>query len=184
MSCATPGVTVLAAVLLACASPAWAQQSAGYDLREHTLNAGGHPAGGVVPASAAYRITLDAIGAPVAAQGALSASFQLSGGFVAAHRPPGEVKNLRFGPDAVSLAWDAEPGAGTYQVYRDLFTGLAGGGVCAQGGLAAPQASEPLVPPAGLGYFYLVTSRNSLGEEGTKGFASSGAERLNSLPCP
>lgn len=184
MSRAAPGVTVLAAVLLACASPAWAQQSAGYDLREHTLNAGGHPAGGVVPVSAGYRITLDAIGAPVAAQGALSASFQLSGGFVAAHRPPGEVKNLRFGADAVSLAWDAEPGAGTYQVYRDLLSALAGGGVCAQTGITAPQASDPQAPAIASGYFYLVTSRNSLGEEGTKGFASSGAERLNSLPCP
>ena len=183
MSRAASGM-VLAAVLLACVAPASAQQSAGYDLREHILNAGGHPAGGVVPASAGYRITLDAIGAPVATQTGASPSFQLSGGFVAAHPPPGEVKNLRFGPDAVSLAWDAEPGAGTYQVYRDLISGLAGGGVCSQAGILLPQASDPQVPPVAVGYFYLVTSRNSLGEEGTKGFASSGAERWNGLPCP
>ena len=175
---------LLASILCDIVVPALAQQSAGYDLREHNLNAGGHPAGGAIPSSADDRITLDAIGGPVAMAISSSAGFQLSAGFVSGYPPPGEVKNLRFGADAVSLGWDVEPGAGTYQVYRDLLDSVAGGGVCAQPGLILPQASDAQSPPTGRGYFYLVTSRNLLGEEGTKGFASNGVERLNTLPCP
>jgi hypothetical protein len=32
--------------------------------------------------------------------------------------------------------------------------------------------------------FYLVTGENRLGEEGTKGRTSTGAERVNPTPCP
>ena len=38
--------------------------------------------------------------------------------------------------------------------------------------------------PAGNGYFYLVTARNRLWEEGTKGSSSAGAQRANPAPCP
>ncbi|PYT33187.1 MAG: hypothetical protein DMF52_16120 [Acidobacteria bacterium] len=43
-------------------------------------------------------------------------------------------------------------------------------------------ASDPTIPPQG--FFYLITSRNRLDEEGIKGHASSGVERANPLPCP
>lgn len=162
-----------------------AQQSAGYDMRERLLNAGGHPAAGATMASAGFRVTLDAIGGLTAMPAIASATFQLNGGFVSGYPPPSEVTNVRFGPDGVSLGWDLDPAAGTYQVYRDALAALQGGGtgVCSQPNLAAPQTTDPQVPASG-GWFYLVTSRNRLGEEGTKGFASSGVERLNTLPCP
>ena len=184
MSRVAKGVPVFLLVLLVSAPHARGQQSAGYDLREHVFNAGGHPAAGTIPSSAGYRISLDAIGGSGALAISSSPAFQLSAGFVSGYPPPGEVKNLMLGADAVSLAWDVEPGAGTYQVYRDLMSGLGSGGICSLSGLALPQASDAQVPPAGQGYFYLVTSRNLIGEEGTKGFASNGVERLNSLPCP
>jgi hypothetical protein len=179
-----------AVVAIACwgfvgaAAPARAQQSPGYDMREHVFNAGGHPEAGTAMASAGFRITLDAIGGLTAMPATASASFQMNAGFVSGYPPPSEVTSVRFGPDGVSLAWDPDPGAGTYQVYRDSLSALHGGGtgVCYQQNLMSPGTTDPH-PPAS-GFFYLVTSRNRLGEEGTKGFASSGAERLNTLPCP
>ena len=41
---------------------------------------------------------------------------------------------------------------------------------------------DPVV--AGACLFYLVTARNRLGEEGTKGYRSPGIERPNDAPCP
>jgi hypothetical protein len=160
------------------------QESAGYNLEEHTLNAAGHPGAGTVMVSAGYRITLDAVGDAIAPVGLASATFQMDGGFAVAYPPPGEVTGLLFGADGASISWDVEPAAMTYNVYRDAISALPGGlnGLCLQSGLTANAAKDPQTP--GTGWFYLVTSRNSLGEEGTKGFASSGVERANPGPCP
>jgi hypothetical protein len=178
-------VAIASAWLIAAVAPARAQQSAGYDMREHSLNAAGHPEAATVMASAGFRITLDALGGLTAMPVTASASFQLNGGFVSGYPPPSEVTNVRFGPDGVSFAWDLDPASGTYQVYRDALSALQGGGtgLCTQQNLASPVTTDPQVPASG-GWFYLVTSRNRLGEEGTKGFTSGGAERLNTLPCP
>jgi hypothetical protein len=178
-------VAAAVGLLLGVSSPAHAQQSASYDLREHTLNAGGHPAAGAVLSSPAYRLSLDALG-DLAGVPSSSVSFQLGPGFVPAYPPPSEVTGLVFRPDSVTMTWDVESAAGTYQVYRDPLARLllGGTGTCWQSGLVAPQVVDAQIPVAGTGYFYLVTSRNSLSEEGTKGFGSSGLERPNPIPCP
>jgi hypothetical protein len=166
------------------ARAATGQESASYNLKEHTVNAAGHPNAGSVMASAGYRITLDAVGDAIAPVGLGSASFQMDGGFAVAYPPPGEVIGLLFSADAASFSWDVEPAAGTYNVYRDVISALPGGqnGLCLQPGLTANATKDTQTPATG--WFYLVTSRNSLGEEGTKGFASSGVERVNPGPCP
>jgi hypothetical protein len=46
-----------------------------------------------------------------------------------------------------------------------------------------PTATDPASPPPDSIYFYLVTAENRLGEEGTKGYSSSGVERHGS-DCP
>jgi hypothetical protein len=98
---------------------------------------------------------------------------------------PGEVVGLEL-LDEVSLAWDPERSAGTYNVYRDDLGALPGGGygTCWQAGLVAPAATDPQAPASGQGAFYLVTVENRLGEESTKGWASDGTERSNAAPCP
>jgi len=184
MSRSVAVVAIACWALAGAVSTARAQQSSGYDMREHLFDAGGHPVAGTAMASAGFRITLDAIGGLTAMPAIASASFQMNAGFVSGYPPPSEVTGVRFGPDGVSLAWNIDPAAGTYQVYRDSLSALHGGGtgVCYQQNLMSPGTTDPQ-PPAS-GFFYLVTSRNRLGEEGTKGYASSGVERLNTLPCP
>jgi hypothetical protein len=84
------------------------------------------------------------------------------------------------------MTWDPERSVGAYEVYRDALTTLPGGGfgTCFASGLTSEAATEAATPVAGQGWFYLVTARNRLGEEGTKGFQTSGAERPNPAPCP
>lgn len=171
-------------VLAALAGTAAAQQSAGYRLTESAFNQGGDPRGGAPPASLGYRITADAIGSPVAAIGMTSAGYQSDAGFVVAYPPPLEVANLRFA-SAVALDWSAARAAGTYNLYRDPLSTLPGiYGACLQLDLTATGATDPGSPAVGTGFFYLVTVANRIEEEGTKGFRSSGAERVNPSPCP
>jgi len=97
-------------------SAAAAQQSASFKLEEHAFNAGGHPEAGTTMASGGLRVTLDAIaGAPAARLS--SDSFYLDGGFCNGFPPPGEVEQLLF-TDAQTLVWNAEPSAGSYNLYR------------------------------------------------------------------
>jgi hypothetical protein len=176
-------VLVLAAGLIA--APALAQQSPSYRLRESTVNAGGDPRNGVLLASGSFRATLDAIGESVVRPGLASSSFHLSGGFVSAFPPPGEVAGLAFA-DSITLVWHPERSIGVYNLYRDLLSSLAGGGQgsCQQYDLTSETAIEAGRPPTGNGWFYLVTAENLLHEEGTKGWNSAGVERTNPLPCP
>jgi hypothetical protein len=98
--------------------------------------------------------------------------------------PPGEVRN-QIWTDKTTMAWDHEPSLGTYNLYRDLISTLPGGfGACFQSGIATESATDATLPAVGSGWFYFVTARNNLGQEGTKGFQSGGAERSNPAPCP
>lgn len=167
------------------ALPAVAQTSTSWDLRESVVNAGGHPTGGAAMQSASWSVRLDALGEAVPGPVASSASFTVESGFVGAYPPPREVAGLRFAPASrVRLAWAAERSAGTYGVYRGPTTGVAGGGSCLAGGLSGLTYDDPAVPAPGEGSFYLVTARNRLFEEGTKGARSDGTLRPHPAPCP
>jgi len=162
-----------------------AQTSTSHRITESVFNNGGDPLQGNFPVSTSHRITLDAVGDPISAASLASASFRLDGGFLFFNPPPGEVNGLQFtSPQA--LVWSPEKSAGFYEVYRDPLSALATGatGACFASGLTAETASDVSVPAPGAGWFYLVTVRNRLGEEGTKGHRSNGAERPNPLPCP
>ncbi len=162
-----------------------AQESPNYKLWEHVFNAGGHPPDGIVLTSSNYQITSGSAGDTVVGTNLSSVSFQMEGGFSASYPPPGEVASLRF-TDEETLAWNPDRSIGTYQLYRGSVSDLPtlGYGTCEQPGLTAPIASEADPLPVGEGYFYLVTARNRLSEEGTKGSDSADSERANADPCP
>jgi hypothetical protein len=177
-------VTFLLILALAAPTPPLAQESAGYRLNEHAFNAGGHPGEGLTLSSAGFHVSLDALGDVVAPGGLSSGSFHLEGGWVVAYPPPGEVMNLHFATDGTTLIWDPEKSVGSYAVYRGALADLKAGiyGTCLKSGLTVNAGSD-LANPTQV-FFYLVTARNRLNEEGTKGYASSGVERPNPLPCP
>jgi len=171
-------------VLGVAALPALAQSSASYKLEEHVVNAGGHPANGTYMSSASFRIKLDSIGEAVVGSEMSSPSYRMAASFGSAYPPPGEVPSMWFS-DHETMHWDAEPSAGTYNLYRDLMSNVSGGGYgdCHDSGMTGTAASDPVTPPAGDGWFYLVTVENRLDEEGTKGTDSIGTERLGAA-CP
>ncbi len=179
----------LAIVLAVCAagvSAPVAQTSANYRLTESTLNGGGDPLQGAFPSSSHYRVRLDALGDSVVTPATLSsASFRMDGGFMRAYPPPGEVLGLRIAADKRTLTWSPERSVGSYDIYRDLVSTLPGNfGSCLQARIASETWPDSATPPTRGGFFYLVTARNRLDEEGTKGNRSSGAERPNPAPCP
>lgn len=176
---------LLLLAMLAAPDSGRAQESGSYKLKEHVFNAGGHPDGGTLLVSPGFRVSLDALGGDVASAALSGGLFHLNGGWVAGYPPPGEVTSLRLA-DAASLVWSPEESVGAYEVYRGLVTDLSGGayGACLLQGLPSTTGSDPGTPPLGQAFYYLVTARNLLGEEGTKGYASSGAERPNPAPCP
>src|SRR5262245_42023227 len=167
------------------ASPTLAQTSASYKLTEFTFNSGGDPLNGSFASSANFRIRMDSLGDPIGAQGPIgSASFHLGSGFAGSYAPPGEVKNLRFASQTL-LNWDPEASVGKYSLYRDLVSTLPGSfGSCLQPALPAETFTDAGAPPANQAWLYLVTARNLIQEEGTKGFRSNGIERGNPSPCP
>lgn len=170
---------------------ALAQRSTNYTLEEHVLNEGGRPLQGVVMNSTNYRVTFDGIGGDMTGSsgscwGPLATEcYTLGSGFGASFPPPGEVQNLRL-TNQETLTWWAEKSAGTYNLYRSLITYLAAGdyGRCEQRAIADTFTYDPGYPPPGDGFFYLVTVKNRLAEEGTKGHDSAGHERPNPEPCP
>ena len=164
------------------AGTALAQENASFKLGEHVFNSGGHPAGGTVPTSASFKISLDAIGDSLSPGPLSSASFDMDGGFGSTYPPPGEVSGLRF-TDKVTLEWGPEKSAGIYNLYRDLQSNLQGFGDCEQQDLTATTTTDNDAVPTGDGYVYLVTVENLLDEEGTKGFQSDGLEREGAV-CP
>jgi len=176
---------VLMAVALAATLPASGQSSAHYRLAEFSINSGGDPKDGAYAASAHHRVTLDAIGdVALAASDPHSASHRLSGGIVPAYPPPGEVLRLALHADRMTLSWTPEPSVGSYNVYRGALVAIAPVfGSCLESRVIAETWSDSERPSAGSGFFYLVTARNRLDEEGPKGYQTSGAEEPNPEPC-
>ncbi len=174
-------IAVLFCVLAACA--ALAQQSASYAVTESTFNAGGDPRDGIAPASPGFQVTLHAVGDAVSPEAASSAGYGLGSGFVEWFAPPGEVENLRF-LDPATLAWDPDGSVGDYALYQGVvkvpFDPAFGSCLQPPPPLTAATADVSLPAAApGEALFYLVTARNRLGEESTKG-----AGRANPDPCP
>ena len=177
--------SMIGIVLFAVAAfPVPGQSSAGYTVESGTFNAAGRPGEQTAPASASYRITMDSLGEGVIRTGLESASYRQSAGVTASCRPPGEIRRLNF-QDKVTLDWDGEKSAGTYQLYRDDLTTLSSGGTgsCYRDGLVESRWTEGVDPDPSAGWFYLVTVSNRLGEEGPRGLASDGEERVGST-CP
>jgi hypothetical protein len=189
---------VLAVVLASLPRGVLAQSSPSFQIEQATLNAGGHPADGVVMSSASHTISLDSIGEGAVAVSMASVSFEMDAGFAALYQPPVEVAGScgaasgpcltlsRSGPlGAALLNWPFEPSGGGYNLYRDLIGGLSGlgFGACYQQGLITEMAVDADPVPASQGFFYLVAATNRLGEQGTKGFRSNGAQR-NGTVCP
>jgi hypothetical protein len=168
-------------VLLA-AVGAKAQTSTNYQNKEHVVNSGGNPAPTLT--STNYKVTLSSIGDGLLATSMSSSSYQMSGGFDEAYPPPGEVLNLRF-TSKTDFGWNPEPSVGTYNVYKASLADLRGGsyGTCFTSGLTSLSTSDGTTPAAGQCFFYLVTAKNRLGEEGTLGKNSAGTPRPNTSPC-
>jgi hypothetical protein len=172
------------ALQVAAADRLAAQESTHSRLSEAVFNAAGHPAQGIILTSGSWRLSLDALGDPLAGASLSSPSFTLGAGVVAPHPAPGEVGLLRF-LDSQTLAWTREPSAGDYDLYRGVLARpQIDFGTCLQAGIAATTATDPAIPPPLTGWFYLVTVRNDLREEGTMGHTSGGAPRPNTSPCP
>jgi len=174
---------VLTALLLGKIAPSlYAQTSPSYQNQEHMVNGGGNPA----PAldSTNFKITLSSIGEGLSGTGMSSAGYQMSGGFEPLYPPPGEVLNLTFTSKS-TLVWNPESSVGTYDVYRGLISSLpVSYGVCLASGLTLDQTTDATSPAAGQCFFYLVTAKNRLAEEGTMGKKSDGTPRPDTAPCP
>jgi hypothetical protein len=169
------------AIVFGIAAAALAQSSANFSIEQGTLNNGGNPI--PVLSSVNFQITLDAIGDGLAQTGLSSASYGMDSGFAPDYRPPGEVLNLRF-TSKTAFGWNPEPSVGKYDTYRGTLGSFTGYGTCLHGGLAANADTDPAVPSAGTGYFYLVTAKNRIAEEGPKGYNSLGTLDPNPSPCP
>jgi hypothetical protein len=170
------GILVWPALLMA-------QASANYRLEQGVINAGGNPM--PVLASTNFKMTLDAIGDAVAGTGLSSASYNSECGFTPDYAPPREVLNQRF-PSKTIMTWNPEPSVGAYNVYRGntAYLGTGSYGSCLQAGLPTASYTESSDPSSGQCWFYLVTAENRLNEEGTSGYASSGAQRPITGACP
>ena len=174
------------AVLTVSIFTAHAQTSAAFHVTEYSLDGGGNPRQGQRLASATYRVSLDEIGEGVVATGLSGSTYHATSGFGAGYPPPGEVAGLAFAKDRVTLSWRAERSAGSYSVYRGPVDKLPSGntGTCLASWLPVTTLADAAVPPRATAFLYLVTARNRLGEEGTKGPDSNGAPRPNPQPCP
>ena len=172
-------------IALVLSTPVFAQSSASYRLGEQVFNAGGRPSQAVVSVSPSFRLSLDSIGEAIAERDVTSASYRLGGGVASINRPPAEVQDLEILSDGQTLTWSWEPASTTFNVYRGPLTTLPGTyGTCGISYLPESSWSDSTIPALGTSLFYLVTGENRLGQEGTKGHDSAGAERGNPLPCP
>jgi hypothetical protein len=125
--------------------------------------------------STSFKITLVSIGNSVVATGLGSGSYGLDAGFDAAYLPPGEVGDVLL-TDKQTLVWSGEPSAAAYNLYRDD-TG-DGYGTCEERNIASTTTIDASIPTMNNVFYYLVTVKNRLAEEGTKGFQGAGVERL------
>jgi hypothetical protein len=99
--------------------------------------------------------------------------------------PPGSPEALLFSGQA-SMVWEdaATAGALSYNLYRGPLSGLGGGdyGACSQPGLSTNGSDDAEIPPAAVGWFYLVAGANPVAE-GPLGESSGNDPRLSSSPC-
>ena len=167
------------------AGAAAAQQSASFALSEHAFTAGGCPQDGSPLTSPGFHVGLCALGETAAAPELAGGGFALEGGFVAPYPPPGSVRNLRFLSED-QLAWDPEESAGSYNLYQGTLSSPfdPGYGACLGGGIPTANTVVGTDPAPGTGVFLIVTVRNRLNDEGTKGPDSAGSARPNPTPCP
>jgi hypothetical protein len=96
------------------------------------------------------------------------------------------IPDLSASSSGNTFTWSAIPTATTYNAYRGTLSlkGSTYYGTCFAQGLPSPSFSDPSSPPAGDGYFYLVTGVKD-GIEGLLGFAADGVTPLpNNSPCP
>jgi hypothetical protein len=177
-------VAPLAVLLLA--SFAAAQESTSFKLSEYVFNAGGVPAGGVIPDSASFQITSADVGEDTAGIILNSSSFAMVAGFGLSYPPPGEVLNLVLLADDITLEWSPEKSGGDYNLYRDVIGNLSGSdyGDCEEQNITDETTTHNLAPTvAEVAFYYLVTAENRLGEEGILGEGFPGS-RPNNFPCP
>jgi len=158
-----------------------AQTSTSFTLEEYSLNAGGTPSQGTVLSSPNFSITLASIGDTVVATGLGSSSFGLDAGFDVTYPPPGEVGGLLL-TDKQTLVWSAERSAAVYNLYRD--DSGDGYGNCEEQDIAATTTTDVATPTTNNIFHYLVTAKNRLAEEGTKGFQSNATERVGGTGLP
>jgi hypothetical protein len=104
---------------------------------------------------------------------------------------PTDVGGVGWASKSV-IVWNYVPCADYYNLYKKTTLSLSdldGDGVaenygsCDQQGQTDNLAPDSMIPPPGLGSFYIVTPENDVGE-GTMGYASNGRERPNLSPCP
>lgn len=101
----------------------------------------------------------------------------------------GEVTGLHWDVDAVTLRWDTEPSAQSYNVYRGYIRNLATDyfGTFLEGERTSTSHPDPVTPAADWGFFYLVTAQNP-GQERTMGLGraadGTATERPNVHPWP
>jgi len=178
-----PGAAALLG--LALAGPVLAQSSASYEVEAYSFNNGGVPFQGGSRYSPDYRIRLESIGDPLTAATLSSAAYHMHAGFVTSYAPPGEVRGLRF-TDHATLAWDPDPFAVEYEVYRASTWVLSFPyyEACFAMHLSTATAADATDPFEDESNFYLVTARNRLGEESTLGYRSDGTRRVGPVPCP
>lgn len=164
---------------------AFAQQSASHSISDATLNAGGSPRDGTALVSASHQVTLSSLGGFAARRGLQSASNFMDGGFVSGYVPATEVHGVSW-LDHETMQWSAHVAAGDYAVYRDSLAALAAGdyGDCHTHDISSTSVYDTDLPPAGSGFFYLVSVENRLEEEGTLGSSSTGDERVPAAECP
>jgi hypothetical protein len=156
-----------------------------YKIEEHALTAAGHPNQQLFLRSAGFRMTLDALGEAATHPPVWNGQFEMWGGFPGGFPPPGEIRGLRFDTKN-TLVWEPEWSGGGYHVYRSTMSDGSGESGCLWSGLkeetAAADGAIRLVE--GTRWFYLVAATNRLGEQGTLGIRSDGAERSFGPACP
>jgi len=94
-------------------------------------------------------------------------------------------------PQPGRIVWQRDTVFLSFNIYRGELTGLTDAdgdgaaddyGECISSGVVGDTLEEPSIPPAGTGYYYLLTGSND-GGESPLGNASNGAPRMNRNPC-
>ena len=148
-----------------------------------------------------YRI--DYIGAPgghlAGMSGSTTATIRMSTGtgvgcIHTPNPPPGEAKNLKMtksgGPNII-IDWDIAPSATGYDMVRGRISALPvgpglGDEVCLANDIPVPQVSDPTIPTAGAGLWYLPRASNAcgVGPYGFQGVNGAPGAPRNTTTCP